>query len=462
MSGDAVGVLWFRRDLRLSDHPALCEALSEFDRVVPLFVWDPLLCSASGQSRLAFLGGCVEALSRSVAGRLVVRSGDPARIVPAVAREAGARAVVVTSDFGPYGSGRDEQVGRILGEAGQELRKVDSPYAVAPGRLRTSGGGPFQVFGAFNRAWRDHGWGEPIRRPGLDRLDTAGLPSDDWPRLPLASTAALPEPGEDAARRALDRFAERGLAGYADERDRPDLDSTSRLSPYLRFGCIHPRQVLHRLDGADSAHRRFETELCWRDFYADVLHHRPDAARRAYRAEWRSFQVDEGRDADERFQAWTEGRTGYPLVDAGMRQLVAEGWMHNRVRMIVASFLVKDLHLDWGRGARWFMRHLVDGDLASNQLNWQWVAGSGTDAAPYFRVFNPVTQAKKFDPDGDYARRWVPELSGIPDATIHQPWMAGAARLDECGYPLPIVDHAAEREEALSRYGRLRGGGGSS
>jgi deoxyribodipyrimidine photo-lyase len=210
--------------------------------------------------------------------------------------------------------------------------------------------------------------------------------------------------------------------------------------------------VLARLEPGRPGHDTFETELCWREFYADVLHHRPDAARRTYREEFRRFPVDSGDDADARFQAWAEGRTGYPIVDAGMRQLVAEGWMHNRVRMIVASFLVKDLHLDWSRGARFFMEHLVDGDLASNQLNWQWVAGSGTDAAPYFRVFNPVAQGKKFDPKGEYIRRWVPELAGCPADAVHEPRLSGGLG----GYPTPIVDHAEERAEALARYGRTR------
>jgi deoxyribodipyrimidine photo-lyase len=287
-------------------------------------------------------------------------------------------------------------------------------------------------------------------------VTAGGLRSVPGPALPDVA-ARLPDPGEKAAHRRLDGFLRSGADRYGQERDRPDLDSTSRLSAYLRFGCIHPRQVLARLDRHQTSHRTFETELCWREFHADVLYHRPDAARRSYREEWRHFQVDAGRDADRRFQAWTEGRTGYPIVDAGMRQLLAEGFMHNRVRMIVASFLVKDLHLDWGRGARWFMEHLVDGDLASNQLNWQWVAGSGTDAAPFFRVFNPVTQGRKFDPDGEYIRRWVPELAGVPAPAVHEPWKADRSLFaDHDSYPDPVVDHTEEREEALARYGRVR------
>ena len=267
----------------------------------------------------------------------------------------------------------------------------------------------------------------------------------------------LPDPGEAAAARRLSRFLAGPVERYDADRDRPDHEGTSRLSPYLRFGCVHPRQVLARIDPASADHRRFESELCWREFYADVLFHRPDSARSAYRPGWADFPVDQGEQADERFAAWTSGLTGYPIVDAGMRQLAGEGWMHNRLRMITASFLVKDLHLDWVRGARWFMRCLVDGDLASNQHGWQWVAGTGTDAAPYFRVFNPVAQGLRFDPGGVYLRRWVPELAGLPDESVHQPWEVVGSLFGAADYPAPIVDHAEERREALARYRAVRG-----
>ena len=262
-------------------------------------------------------------------------------------------------------------------------------------------------------------------------------------------TASLPEPGEAAAHRRLDRFLDERASGYADERDRPDLDGTSRLSAALRFGCLHPREVLSRLDPDDEGHTTFASELCWREFYAGVLATWPDRAWRSWRDDAAGVEVDEGEDADERFAAWTEGRTGYPFVDAGMRQLRAEGFVHNRVRMVVASFLVKDLHLDWTRGARHFLDHLVDGDLASNNHGWQWVAGTGTDASPYHRVFNPVSQGRRFDPDGSYVRRWVPELAGLAGASAHEPWRAVDGPES---YPAPIVDHAEEREEALRRW----------
>jgi deoxyribodipyrimidine photo-lyase len=450
LSGTAV--LWFRRDLRLSDHPALLDACHRFDRVVPLFVWDPALVRPAGAARSAFLAGCVADLADSLGGRLVVRRGRPVAAVTTVARSCRATEVLVSADFGPYGSRRDDQVAQALAADGRRLTRVGSPYAVDPGTLLTSAGRPFQVFTPFSRAWHERGWDRPKRRPDLSRLTSGAIKSHSGPAVP-AVTARLPEPGERAARRRLDAFVRSGLRGYAKEHDRPDRPATSMLSAYLRFGCIHPRQVLARLRSEDPDHDRFAAELCWREFHADVLHHRPDAARQPYRQEWRSMQVDEGPRADDRFGAWTEGRTGYPIVDAGMRQLLGLGWMHNRVRMIAASFLVKDLHIDWTRGARWFMEHLVDADLASNQLNWQWVAGSGTDAAPYFRVFNPVTQGQKFDPEGRYIRRWVPELAALAIEDVHQP---SKSRATGGSYPVPIVDHAAEREEALVRYSRMR------
>lgn len=453
-SAGGTAVIWFRRDLRLADHPALAEACRQHDRVVPLFVWDPALFQPAGPARTAFLAGCVERLRDSLGGKLVVRRGRPAAEVAAVVRECDAGAVFVSGDYGPYGTARDREVAAVLAGDGRSLRAVGSPYAVDPGRLLTSANRPFQVFTPFSRAWRRQGWDPPRRRPRLQGITDAGLASHRDDGAP-ALDVALPEPGEAAAHRRLEQFVRSGQDRYREERDRPDLDATSRLSPYLRFGCLHPRQMLARLEPFNPAHDRLATELCWREFYADVLHHRPDAARRAYRPEWRTMEVDEGPLADQRFSAWTRGLTGYPIVDAGMRQLITEGWMHNRVRLIVASFLVKDLHIDWTRGARWFMQRLVDGDLASNQLNWQWVAGSGNDAAPFFRVFNPVAQGQRFDPDGRYVRRWIPELCEVADRYVHEPWKAGPA-----GYPAPIVDHAEERHEALSRYETMRGRSG--
>jgi deoxyribodipyrimidine photo-lyase len=270
----------------------------------------------------------------------------------------------------------------------------------------------------------------------------------------LGTTAILP-PGEQAARERLEHFLEDGARAYAGRRNQPAADGTSRLSPYLRWGCLHPRTVLAGL-GRGRGPDAFRAELAWRDFYGTILAARPASARRALRPAMEALPVDTGRQADERFAAWAEGRTGYPIVDAGMRQLRGQAWMHNRVRMIVASFLVKDLHLDWRRGARFFMERLQDGDLASNNHGWQWVAGSGTDPAPFVRVFNPVTQGERFDPEGHDVRRWVRELAEVAAAHVHHPWtLAGGP---PAGYPGPIVDHAVERREALARYEALQGG----
>ncbi len=451
-----MGVVWFRRDLRLADNPALVEAIEAHDQVVPLFVWDPVLVSPAGAPRLAFLHGCLEDLARSFGGELVIRNGDPVDVVPRLAGELDAKRIWCAEDFGPYGSRRDAAVSDALSGHDRLLCRVGSSYAVSPGVLLTGRHRPYQVFTPFFKAWSANGWDLPLDEPGIDGSIVVGVASDPLPEPPTMG-ASFPRPGEVAARQRLEQFLEDSIEHYDDQRDRPDHEGTSRISPYLKFGCLHPRQVLAQLDLINPAHRRFLTELCWREFYADVLHHRPDSARAAYRREWHAFPTDSGDETEVRFEAWATGQTGYPIVDAGMRQLLGEGWMHNRVRMIVASFLVKDLHIDWRAGARWFMQHLVDGDIASNQHGWQWVAGTGTDAAPYFRVFNPVAQGKRFDPHGTYVRRWVPELAGMADDTIHEPWKAmGSWLAPEPAYPAPIVDHATERGEALARYGALR------
>ncbi|QYG95603.1 deoxyribodipyrimidine photo-lyase [Iamia sp. SCSIO 61187] len=442
--------MWFRRDLRMADNPALVEA-ARADRVVALFVDDAHLREPSGANRRWFLAGCLAELHDRTGGALVVRRDEPERAVRDVAREVGAEVVCCADDAGPYGTRRDDAVRAALREDDVDLQTVGTPYAVSPGTLRTKGGTPFKVFTPFSRAWRAHGWDEPVDAPRGVRW-VEGVRSDGLPEAP-AVTADLPTPGEAAGRRRLAAFLDGDVRRYADDRDRPGADGTSRLSPYLKWGCVHPRQALARL-GRGAGPETFATELAWRDFYADVLLHEPQSARQGLDERMAGMELDTGPEADARLAAWCEGRTGVPIVDAGMRQLVGAGWVHNRVRMIVASYLVKDLHIDWTRGARFFMEHLVDGDLASNQHGWQWVAGTGTDAAPYFRVFNPVAQSERFDPDGTYIRRWVPELADVPGKAIHDP-----TRLDgdlfaatAPDYPRPIVDHAMERDEALRRW----------
>jgi deoxyribodipyrimidine photo-lyase len=443
-------LMWFRRDLRLSDNLALIEAAhgaAESDgSVVGLFVLDPALVQPSGAPRLAVLYRTLRALDESLDGRLLVRRGKPTTVVPAVVRERAVDSVHCAADFGPYGAERDRAVADALSVP---LVSTGSPYAVQPGQISGGGGKPYQVYSAFYRAWREHGWPDPRRAPRVGWAEGGGdgIPAD--PELPIG--LELPEVGEKAAHTAWGRFVADGLDGYAGERDRPDLDSTSRMSVHLKWGTIHPRMMLA---GLSPGHETYRKELAWREFYADVLYRRPDSAREYYRPELKALTWCTGSAAEERLQAWTAGRTGYPIVDAGMRQLLAEGWMHNRVRMIVASFLVKDLHIEWMAGARYFLRHLIDGDLASNNHGWQWVAGTGTDAAPYFRIFNPVLQGKKFDPQGDYVRRYVPELAHLSAKIIHEPWAdPNGAPAD---YPEPIVDHAAEREATLADYQSIR------
>lgn len=439
-------VMWFRRDLRLADHPALLAAIdaAEGGEVLPLFVLDDRLRTPSGANRLAFLYRSLRSLDESMGGRLVVRTGDPVDVLAEVVREVGATSVHVSADFGPYGHRRDIAVESALDGVASFVR-TGSPYGVDPGEVRKQDGTPFKVFSPFLRAWKEHPQNAPSPAPTDVRWLTAR--SDGVPADPDV-TAALPEAGEAAAHARFAAFLEH-VGNYGDGRNDPARDVTSRLSVYLKYGAIHPRQLLHDL-GRTKGEGRFLFEVVWREFYADVLWHNPNSVHEALQPAMRDMVVDEGPEADERFAAWAEGRTGFPIVDAGMRQMAAEGWMHNRVRMITASFLVKDLHLDWGRGARLFMERLVDGDLASNHHGWQWTAGTGTDAAPYFRVFNPMLQGEKFDPGGVYVRRYVPELEWIADKFVHHPWDDPAGPPGD--YPAPIVDHFAERDEALARY----------
>jgi deoxyribodipyrimidine photo-lyase len=440
-------ILWFRRDLRLGDNLALLDAMQAADEVVGVFCLDDRLRRPSGPVRVAHLHRCLRALDAAMGDRLVVRTGDPVEVIPALATEVGAGTVHVAEDFGPYGRRRDDAVDAVLAARSVELVRSGSPYAVEPGSIRTKTGTPYKVFTPFWRAWLAHGWPDPVPAPA--DVPWHAVPSDGIPDDPDLGGTELPEAGEEAARGRLEQFLGDRVRGYDEARNRPGDDATSHLSVDLKWGQLHPRQVLSRL-GRSAGEKTFAKELCWREFYADVLFNVPESARESMNEGVGGMQWDRGADADERFEAWAGGRTGYPIVDAGMRQLLAEGWVHNRVRMIVASFLVKDLHLDWQRGARWFMHRLVDGDLASNQHGWQWTAGTGTDPAPYFRVFNPVTQGERYDPGGRYVRRYVPELATVPEKYVHRPWKDPAGLPD--GYPPPIVDHAEEREEALRRY----------
>jgi deoxyribodipyrimidine photo-lyase len=432
--------MWFRRDLRLADNPALLDAVSTGNgRVLALFVLDPAVWDKAGSPRQDHLAASLRSLSDSIGGNLVVRNGDPAQVVPALAREIGAASVHIAADYGPYGVRRDSAVAAALD---CPLVSTGSPYAVAPGRVLTKQGTSYQVFTPYYGAWRDHGWRQPVAAP--TQVEWIGKRSD---ALPKSSAEA----GEEVARKHWQEYLG-DVAAYDDERDRPDLDSTSRMSIPLKYGEIHPRTMLAELAPKRSAGAAaYQRELAWREFCADLLARYPEAAWKPLRAEFERMEYDVPGGG---FDAWCNGLTGYPIVDAGMRELAATGFMHNRVRMVVASFLVKDLHVHWKYGARWFMKQLRDGDLASNSLNWQWVAGCGADASPYFRIFNPTTQGLKFDPEGEYVRRWIPELRELAGKAAHEPW-----KYDVPGYPAPIVDHAEAREESLRRYAEIRGTG---
>ena len=436
-------LLWFRRDLRLGDHPALIAA-ADNEEVLACFVLDPRLEASSGRRRLQFLGDALRQLRDDLDGRLLVTRGQPEKLIPRIAREIGASSVHISADFAPFGKHRDERVRAALDSV--PLVATGSPYLVSPGRVTKKDGSPYQVFTPFLRQWREVGWRMPAKSSAKSArwLDPAQLPIKQC-EIPDPGDALDVSAGEVVARKRWKSFVDNGLKRYGEDRNRPDLKGTSRMSAHLKFGTIHPRTMVADLDLPGAGAQAYLRELAFRDFYADVLHHWPASSWRNWNSDFDAIQTDTGAEARRRFEAWKAGDTGFPFVDAGMRQLRETGFMHNRARMTVASFLVKDLHLPWQWGAEWFLDQLVDGDMANNQHGWQWCAGCGTDAAPYFRVFNPDKQGEKFDPSGDYIKRWVPELRSVDDAHL-----LNGERPQ--GYPAPIIDHNAERAEALRRY----------
>jgi deoxyribodipyrimidine photo-lyase len=449
-------ILWLRRDLRRGDHPALAAAhdAAGAGGVLPVFVADPTLLASAGTSRVAALHDALAGARESFEDALVVRYGRPEEVLPALVREVRAASIHATAETTPYGRRRDARVRAVL-PPGVPLVTTGSPYAVTPGRIHTGGGTPYRVFTPYSRAWRDHGWHRPAEVPARLRWHR-GAASAPSPGSVGEAACDGPRVGERAALERWHEFLAAGLEFYAVDRDRPDVDATSGMSVHLKYGTIHPRTMLADLAAVTAAGgpdvTTYVNELCWREFYADVLWHQPASAWTDLRPDLRGMQYDD--PAGPAFAAWRGGRTGYPLVDAGMRQLLAEGRMHNRVRMVTASFLVKDLHVWWPHGARHFLAHLRDGDVASNSHGWQWVAGTGTDAAPYFRVLNPVAQGERFDPHGDYVRRYVLELAHVAGRAVHQPWKVAGAY--DGSYPQPIVDHAVERAEALRRHAAAR------
>lgn len=461
----STAILWFRRDLRVHDHPGLHHALERHDRVLPLFVLDDGILEGRWRSanRRWFLSGALRSLDDELRKRdsaLTVIRGDPRVVVPALAREVEASTVVVSRDYAPYGRSRDAAVAAALDAQGIGFEAGRGLLVHEPESVRRDDGGPFSVFSPFHRRWlqeaRREAFGAPRTIPTVAMRSTAGRGADDIGPLlgdvtPTADRSLLLEPTEAAARDRLARWSRSAaLREYDTGRDRLDLDGTSRLSQDLRWGLLSPIEVVERCDGTGRGPSRYRSELAWRDFYAHLLWREPRVARESYRS---AFDAMAWASDDTAVEAWKAGRTGYPVVDAAMRQLLATGWMHNRARMIVASFLTKHLLVDWRVGEAHFMEHLVDGDPASNNGGWQWAASTGTDPQPYFRIFNPTLQGRRHDPSGEYVRRWVPELrsfSGEAEADIHEP--PRGAYLD------PIVDHAAARQRALAAFEDASGG----
>jgi deoxyribodipyrimidine photo-lyase len=475
-------LVWLRRDLRLTDNPALWEAASAYDTVCPVYIHAPEEegAWAPGAAGAWWLHRSLEALAADLAAAgapLVVRQGPSPEALLHLVAETGAEAVLWNRRYEPAGAAVDHANRDWLRRQGVTVSEHNAGLLVEPWQVATGQNGPYKVFTPFWKRVLTYGLpGEPLPAPAAlpgsrqspATLDVAELglrPQGQWP----AKLDGHWQPGEAGARQRLESFVDQCLARYAEDRDWPGLDGTSALSPHLHAGEIGPRQVVAKLREARLAEtaggEAFLRELGWREFAYHLLHHFPDTPERPLNRQFEAFpwrQADGEAAAEAR--AWQEGRTGVPLVDAGMRQLWATGWLHNRLRMVVASFWTKNLRLHWRDGARWFWDTLVDADLAANTLGWQWAGGCGADAAPYFRIFNPVRQGERFDPDGAFVRHWVPELAGLPAKHIHAPWRAPQAVLEQAGvvlgrdYPEPVVDLQASREAALAAFQAMRGG----
>lgn len=466
MAAGGTGIVWFRRDLRVRDHPALRTALERHERVIPVFCFDDRLLygrHASGP-RTQFLLECLSELDDELRERgsgLIVRHGKPERDLVELAKEVDAEAIHFTREVSPFGRERGKLCRSTFEQAGIEA--VDHPGLFAVDQLRdirTLKDKPYTVFSPFYKNWL-----------GVDRRDVLQAPRE-MPALPSAlAKGRLPsleslglkqeveEPalgGESEAHKTLDRFLDGNVQEYTEIHDALGKDRTSRLSPYLHFGAVTPRQIEERLPRGKGP-EAFRRQLCWRDFYHHVLVFHPRNAKSEFQERYRG--KIKWSYAEKRFERWCEGQTGFPLVDAGMRQLKREGWMHNRARLVVGSFLTKDLGIDWRWGERHFMRFLIDGDMANNNGNWQWIGSVGTDPQPAFRrIYNPALHMDRYDPEGDYVRRYVPELAPVPDKYLREPWTMPVEIQKECGvkigedYPEPMVDRKKAREEALERY----------
>ena len=468
-------IVWFRQDLRLADNPALTEAARQGD-VVPVFILDegeaPGACPALGAAGRWWLHHSLKALSDDLGGLILLR-GDPAGQLARVIGETGATAVYWNRCYEPHAIARDTEIKTDLTAQGIGVKSFKAALLHEPWQLETKTGGPFKVYSPFWRAALNREVEAPLPQPPEIQRAECGLGErlEDFDLLPAAPNWAagwedLWQPGEAGAKDRLEDFLENGLKGYGNLRNRPDLPHVSRLSPHLHFGEISPRQIWARTrflegdrPGAAKDAGKFLSEVGWREFSYHLLYHFPSLPEKNWRP---AFDNYPWRESEADLKAWQRGMTGYPIVDAGMRELWQTGYMHNRVRMVVASFLIKHLRLHWKHGEAWFRDTLLDADLANNSASWQWVAGSGADAAPYFRIFNPMTQGSKFDPDGVYVRRFCPELSKLDDKAIHAPFELTDIELAAAGirlgqdYPRPIVDHAQARAAALAGYDAVK------
>ena len=460
-----LAIHWFRRDLRLADNPALTHAAAASGgNVLPMFVVDPTLTRSGrvGVNRLAFLFARLATLDaelRAIGSGLIILHGDPRTVIPAYAAAHAVNLVTWQADPTPWGAARDQAVAAALRGRGIATHTADTQILVPVAAVRTGSGTPYTVFTPFAKRWRQLlQVPTALVVPSLQRTD-AHAETAALPELP-ATTIAIPETSAAYANRLLQRFAQSPIATYHTGRDLMAQAGTSMLSPYIRFGTVSIQAcaraaLAHASAGADV----WLTELAWRDFYAHIAAHFPHIRTGAYRPQYDALAWQ---NDPALFAAWCRGQTGYPIVDAAMRQLTTTGWMHNRARMIVASFLTKDLLIDWRWGERFFMQHLLDGDTPSNNGGWQWAASTGTDAQPYFRIFNPSSQGERFDPDGQYVKRFVPELATLPAKLIHAPWLMTPQQERMFGvelgvtYPRPVVDHAQQRQAALALFAAVR------
>jgi deoxyribodipyrimidine photo-lyase len=474
-------LVWFRRDLRVDDHAALHHALLSSRQVFGVFVFDTDILAGlpPDDRRVQFLLDSVRELDarlRSLGGYLIVRHGRAAQVIPALAAELDAESVFANRDYEPQALARDRAVLATLRAAGRSLQTFKDQVIFEHDEVLTLAGGPYAVFTPYKNAWLKRLAREPEAvRPFETAPHAAALapaPADHaLPSLTdlgfVPNAAPIAHPGMSGAEHLLAQFEER-LARYDHDRDYPALDATSRLSIHLRFGTVSVRRLVALLqariaDGSGGAGAPvWLAELVWREFYMMILVRHPRVVTQSFKQAFDAVAWDDGPDADALFAAWCAGRTGYPLVDAAMLQLERTGFMHNRLRMVTASFLTKDLGIDWRRGERWFALKLNDYELASNNGGWQWAASTGCDAQPWFRIFNPVTQSKRFDPDGDFIRQYLPQLAGLSGAAIHAPWLARPDALAQAGvvlgndYPRPVVDHDAAREKTLARFKAIR------